>query len=464
MASRKDLLKAHSFITQRLHSALINRDPDDVQKPLRRVGTGTFIGIMIGVLVMAGFGIVGLLTSGGTSNWQEDNTVIIDETSGGVYAFVGGKLYPTANIASARLVTGNADSPKGVKAKSLQGFPQEHMIGIPDAPAALPAADSLNAYPLRVCATRPDGEDRRFTTLEIAGATVPDHSSAFAVRDSRGTEYLVVDGRAHRVPLTAGQGRSAVLIELGFTEIMTPGDAFIRALPQGTPLGMVEIPNLNEQSNRPIEGVGNLVGTVVRVEAAAGDAYYVLLRDGLARIKPLDARFMALEQGVDVQTIDSTTASQSTILSQTLSAEDIPNYLPAPDQQQPNLSTATACATWTSPTEPPLMALGVLTPNVNAEAPAGQADAVVIPAMSGALVRNEGAAADGSPMFLLTAGRAYGIPDKQSRDALGYGGAEIQEIPPQLLSLVPNGLPAGVTLSVEFAKQPVTSGDDDENG
>ena len=54
MASRKDLLKAQSFITQRLVASFVDRDPDNATGPLRRVGTATFVGVMIvGLLVLA---------------------------------------------------------------------------------------------------------------------------------------------------------------------------------------------------------------------------------------------------------------------------------------------------------------------------------------------------------------------------------------------------------------------------
>lgn len=43
MASRKDLLKAQSFITQRLVASFVNRDPDSPIGPLRRVATATFV-------------------------------------------------------------------------------------------------------------------------------------------------------------------------------------------------------------------------------------------------------------------------------------------------------------------------------------------------------------------------------------------------------------------------------------
>ena len=78
MAARKDLLKAQAFTTQRLVSALVDRDPDNAVPPLRRLGIATFVGVLLAVVLVAGFGVVGYLSKPTSQTWQQANTIVID--------------------------------------------------------------------------------------------------------------------------------------------------------------------------------------------------------------------------------------------------------------------------------------------------------------------------------------------------------------------------------------------------
>src|SRR5690349_21198013 len=101
MASRRDQLQSYQFLTQRVVSAFVMRETDPAQSPLRRGIGAIFAGLMIAVMVGAGFGVVGILTKGGSGGWKVDGTVVIEKETGAAYLYQGGALHPMLNYASA---------------------------------------------------------------------------------------------------------------------------------------------------------------------------------------------------------------------------------------------------------------------------------------------------------------------------------------------------------------------------
>lgn len=444
MASRKDLLKAQSFVHQRLVKALVDRSPDDMTSPLRRAVLGTFAGVMIGVLIFAGFGIVGWLNPGKSSKWQQDKTVIVDSSSGGVYVYLEGKLYQAYNITSAKLATGGGEV-VSVKSTSLKGVPREGWIGIQDAPRQLPDTKDMKGFPIRLCSAPKANE--RVTTLEIGEAAAPPADNpAVALQDDKGGEYLVIDGTAHRAPKKAGQARSALLVEFGFTAVSRPGNAFILGLPQGSPLTAPKIPNFGKQSAEPV-GTVSTIGSVLEVKGQVG-TWYVLLNDGPAPISALEARALVLEKGAKQAQIDAATAAQAESR-QRVGAADLPKAAPEPGNVPSDLAAASACATWVGDDKPVVLSFGVDTPKTGEKAAnPNEADAVLMPPVTGALMQANNVTDPNAAISLVTDGHRYGIADADARAALGYADAPVLKVAPQLLGLVPAGLPRGQLLSI----------------
>lgn len=465
MATRKDLLKAHSFITQRLIAALVNHHPDNPEAPLRRLNVGMFVGVMIAVLIMAGFGLVGLIRPGNAADWRTDKTVIIDSTSGGVLVYLGDKLYPAHNITSAKLAAGSGDRVKTVKSSALKDHPREPMIGIPDAPQALPEAKDLNTYPIRACSVLPAPagntpsaapgtvpaatSNRRLTTLQIGDGEIPAESVALVARSAAGSEYLIAEGRAYPMP------DHAVAIQLGFAEqAITPGDAWLDALPKGPALEPVEIPGAGSTADVRIGSAAARVGTVFQVAGTAGaEVYYVLLADGLSELAPLDAAVLQARSGAaEVRTISAQEAGAAlSRKTPRLSDPTMPAAMPV-RSHLPDLAEQSVCATWPAPGELPRIAVGVPTPPVSEPHPDSRvADAVVLPALRGALVKVEGSLGPDDPGILITEGKRYGLADQPAKNALGYGEVAPVAVPANVLRLVPEGLAPGRSLSIEDA-------------
>ncbi|WP_460494921.1 type VII secretion protein EccB [Dactylosporangium cerinum] len=126
-------------MTQRVLSAFVMRETDPAQSPLRRGIGAVFAGIMVAVLVGAGFGVYGILTKVGGTAWKADGSIVIERETGATFVFMDGRLHPTLNFTSALLASGRGASQLfRVSQKSLGSVPRGITIGITGAPDSLP--------------------------------------------------------------------------------------------------------------------------------------------------------------------------------------------------------------------------------------------------------------------------------------------------------------------------------------
>lgn len=448
MASRKDLLKAQTFTSQRLVKALVNRSPDGLDAPLRRASMGTFASVMVSVLMVAAFGIIGWIHPGSSQKWKADKTVVVDTDAGVVFAYLGDSLYPAYNITSAKLATGGGPTVR-VKSKSLAHFPRKPEIGIPDAPAELPDPTLMDGYPIQLCSSAPKAKSR-FITVEIGGSVPPPSGNpAVAVQDSAGGDYLVIEGRIHQVP-NSQTGGAPLLNKLGFIQSMQPGNAFLRGLPAGTPLSPPKIPRLGTRSSSP-SGKAVKVGDVLQDTTA--NTSYVLLSDGMTPITDLQAAELEVTtRQSQPYPVDANTAAASRSATKIIPPADLPAKRPDPTQAPADTGSSSVCATWTDNDKPPRLSFGDPTPEVTSHAGSGAADKVVMAPVTGALLQPNSATGDAN-ISLITDGKRYGLADATARTAIGYGTSRVLRVPDQLLSLIPGGLKTGV-LSIEAASPP----------
>lgn len=459
MASRKDLLKAQSFVKQRMVSALVMRDPDNPATPLRRMRTATFIGVLIGVLVMAGFGVVGLLLNGGFSQWSDTDhdLILIDTESGSVYTYRGDdgqrQLRPAANITSALLLVDDGLSNiKKVKTESMKGHEILPMQGIPDAPRQLPEADSLSGSPLRLCSAAPT-DDYRPISLEVGEGDVPQSNQAVVLLgEDLTTEYFVTGGVKHEVQRSDEFARSPVFVEF---EQITPGNRFINAIPTGSPLAPLEVPNTGDEP--VVDTAGKFVGDIVSLGEAEdpNSSFYVVLDDGFSRVSFIEAQ-LTKERYQGTVSSDQIAAATSKETPR-YSATDIPDGLPDPDSQN-NSADASLCATWSDTAKPPIVSVGAETPTWDGtQSGTVTADIVTQVQGAGALLQNAESISEDAAAFLIVNQMKYPIPDMTSRTALGYGDASVSRIPPEVIQLVPDGLAAGEALDYATADQVLDS-------
>lgn len=459
MATRKDLLKAQSFTSRRMIAAFVDRDPDDPQPPLRRVGVATFVSVLLGVVLLAGTALIGMLRGGvSTDEWTtEDNVILSDTTSGMLFVYRDELLYPMADVTSARLFAGGAEAsgtPRVIEVttEALRGVTQQPELGIPGAPRQLPAADDLESYPVRLCSTAPSGRGR-YLTLEFGSDAEGTRDFAFVARASDNTEYLVAGGRTHE--LYSRPGASSGLAQN--LPVVEPGDSWINALPTGQPINPIEIPGYGEVAHNSPRSLRVGQMAVVQGTDSSPSRYYVQLDAGLTAIAYLDMKLVQQVQGDDSPAVEISDAELAQFKNpdlESVSSDDIPRYELEGPSGYTSLEDASVCATFTSddPSRATL-SVGQTTPGIPTTAgqPSGAyVDVVTIEALGGALLRNVDSLSDDGAATLLLGGRSYGVPTLAARRALGYGSVTPIAVPGGLLNLLPSGLPPSVALDVSF--------------
>jgi type VII secretion protein EccB len=206
MPSRQDQLHAHQFTVQRVVAALVMRETDPAQSPMRRIAGATWVGAFVAVMALAGAAVYGLLVGGTSTDWRDPHVVIIEKESGARYVYRDGLLHPVLNYASALLIVGSDGARTvPVSRRSLADAPRGAALGIPGAPDSLPAKDRLLASPWQVCsrnATDATAAGRPQSVLRIGAGSGTGRGlddAALLVSIADGEQYLVWHSHRYRI-------------------------------------------------------------------------------------------------------------------------------------------------------------------------------------------------------------------------------------------------------------------------
>lgn len=318
MASRKEQLNAYTFARKRVVAAFLQPSPagsdEGAPRPLRALVPG----IVVGAVLLAGFGAWGLISPSVPHGWDDPGKhVIVADESTTRYVVLNDAdthkpvLHPVLNMASARLLLdpGNYDVIK-VKESVLDHSGLKHgaTIGIPYAPDRLPStADAAKPKVWAVC-DRPGGgtgvgAQQAVFVLggdeagAVAGASALSGDQVLYVRDQNDTKYLV-DAQGTKFRLGGTGATNPQQVELLLRTIFGEGaqpqtvtDAWLGTLDSGTPIAFPVI----EDSGTKTQAAGvpadaAVVGTVLQAQSGAGVQYYVTTKDGIAPV----SRFGAL--------------------------------------------------------------------------------------------------------------------------------------------------------------------------
>jgi type VII secretion protein EccB len=459
VATRRDQLHSYQFMTQRVISAFVMRETDPAQSPLRRGIGALFGGMMVALLIAAGFGIVGVLTRVGGDQWQADGSVVIERETGASFVYLSGRLHPALNFASAKLAAGRP-SPEVFKVASaaLSAVPRGVTVGIPGAPTSLPAAGARVGLPWTVCAlpgsTASGGNVSRVVLAVAAaptgGTALGQH--AMLVKDaSRGMTFLLWHGRRHLVQ----DSRVTVQALFGAVTATPVGTAWLNALPVGVDIASIAVSGRGSASS---EVPGRKVGDVLVTQTGSGRQFYLVLSDGLAPITPLQEavlRARYAQQPVEVSVVDATSAPASARV--TGATGD-----PQPPATPPELVTADAgeplCAVTVAEGDVPEIRAGGAVPGVTGAVPTGStsaagrplADAVLVPGGHIAIVRVPGS---GGFALVTDLGVRHAVPSTEALALLGYTPAMAVDVPTALIARIP----AGVTLDPAAATRPAAA-------
>ncbi len=453
MAGKRDQLQAHRFLVQRVISALVTRETDPEQPPLRRPWLAAGGSLAIAVLVLVGWGVYGFVVPGGNRAWRTGEAVIVVKETGARYVYVDGRLHPVLNYASALLALGQHGQTRTVSRESLTGVPRGPRIGIPDAPDALPGPRGVLRAGWSLCSA--PGADETGATVddsvllagtEPAGGRPLDDRALLVEVPEVGDQYLVRNGYRHRI-----RRSDAVPVALAL-RAPTParvGPAVVDVLAAGAPIAPIAVPDAGKPS-AAVPGRADLrVGQLV-VAATAGDAvqHYLVTAGRLRPISPLqfdiqlaDGRTARAYPGVDPVGVPLNLTAAAAARMETPPAAS-PGA--APDRRPAFAGPAeTICVTYDAGATTARVRVGATLPPADAtvrtpgRTAAGLplADRVFVPPGRAALAE----VGAGTLVLVTDQGRGYPLAGREVLGMLGYGGVTPARLPDGLVTRVPLG-------------------------
>jgi type VII secretion protein EccB len=460
--TRKDQVQAHMFVAGRLVSAMLRAAPDAAQTPMRRFIAASFVGVLLGVIVTAGFGVFGYIKPGGATAWRQPGALIVEKETGARYVFADGELRPVLNYASAKLILGDSLKVVNTSRNSLKGVAHGLPVGIDSAPDALPDPNRLDGAAWQICsALRPDitGVDRSFVTLDVGahtGAALPRHT-ALIVRTADDTAYLAWNNRRLRMPDDA----AIQALGYGAARQHQVGVAWINALPAGPDLKAPAVPGRG-RPGAAIGGRPRLVGQLFEVRGAANASqFFVLAQDGLAPLTRTGAALLLADRGsaaaypsgrVEPIPVDAADVAQAPRAGKSLVDPGLPAVPPealsATGDEAPCLQATVGADSGARVGI--ALATVIVPPAAAEENPAtppsitgGQADRVQVQPGRGLVIRAlPGPGVEtGTQYLLVDTGVLYPIPKDEVRGILGYGDVQPVPVPTTLLELIPAGRP-----------------------
>lgn len=456
MASRRDQLHSYQFLLQRVISALVMRETDPAQAPLRRGVGAVFAGVMIAVIVAAGFGVYGIFTGVGSNNWQADGSVVIEKETGASFLYQGGVLHPMLNYSSALLASGKpAPATFRVAAQKLVGVPRGDELGIPNAPDSLPAATDLVNGPWTLCSEpQRDVSGNSTTTTALVVGELPSggtqlSSDGLLVNDpTTSSTYLIWN--AHHY-LIQSPGTVAPALFGAQTTPVPVGTAWLNGLDKGQDIAPVPIPGGDK--GKPVGGTsGHSVGDIVYDETGQGKQYYLVLSDGLAPLSQLETLVQETQapqpSQVAANVISSAPKSTQPVNPQsdgaTLAPRTPPSLIDVPGGDQASVCTASR-GSGDSPTVlvgPDMASVGqgIATGSVSGSGTT-LADRVVVPPGKGALVMStaSGQATSGAYDVVTDLGQRYPVSSSAALGSLGYSASQAVAMSASLVTRIPEG-------------------------
>ncbi|MGY1438358.1 type VII secretion protein EccB [Streptomyces reniochalinae] len=306
MASRRDELNAYTFAKKRLVAAFLQPSPTGTEEGAPRPLRGILPGMVVGALILAGFGAWGMFKPKAPEGWDKPKEKVIigsESTTRYVVLKTDGKaqLHPVLNLASAKLLL---DPGKGevvkVDEKVLDNgdIPHGATLGIPYAPDRLPEAGEAGQKKRWAVCERP-GEGGR--AVQKAAFVLADRDSGKVEGGNRlrAGELIYVQGPDNRLYVVDRQG----------TKYRVPNDEtllrvladnrkpqrvsrqWLATLHTGDDIAFPQISG-TVGADAGVQGLGsrtNRVGTVIQAPSGNHWQHYVVLR---GRVMPI-TDFMA---------------------------------------------------------------------------------------------------------------------------------------------------------------------------
>ena len=468
MLTRRDLIHSRHFLQRRLLTSFVAHRPDPLEWSGTRLPGATLAAVMFLVISIAAVGIYGFIRPAGNKKWRTCEQIIIEAETGAPYVCGDGVLYPAANFASAALLRGRAEKPIRVSRASLT-WPRGMVVGIPDAPTALPASTDLTTAAWSYCVRPSRGRLAWDKSSGTASTSDPPQSvvlvggqptagpegppsllglnEAVAVTDVVEQKlYLIHRGRRHEIrdPEVVSQA-----LRINQVDTVPVNPAWLATIPIGPALTKQVVSGRGGK----VKGLPNLkVGQFVVVNDGDQARYFLARPTGLQPVSEL-------QEALIRATVDDTServALSPVQLAGVAQLERVPDPL-AGDGRLPALVPATrshqvVCAVSADGSDQRVITVGGAVPTrdpASVTGPVGRssvagtllADEVVVAPGAGALVRAmpSPGAPDG-PVYLVTeTGWRYAIGSQTALERLGYGDVTPVRQPSSLVDRLSEG-------------------------
>ncbi|MGW2642238.1 type VII secretion protein EccB [Streptomyces sp. NPDC001348] len=313
MASRRDELNAYTFAKRRTLASFLQPSVSGSEEGAPKPLSALVPGLVVGVVVLAVFGAVGMFSPTAPKGWDTpgEHVIVASKSTTRYVVLKTGKetqLHPVLNMASARLLLNpDKDSVITVDEKVLDSGKPPHgaTIGIPYAPDRLPSSGEAEAAKRWAVCERPgdggraiqkaafvlaekewsrtEGADR-LTRGDLMYVVAPDGKTQYVV-DARGTAYEIADpGDKELLKALDTQGRAPQRVSQEWLDTLHKGAPVAIPTIQGTPGEKAGASTLLRQYDK--------VGEVIKAYDGQTMQYYVVLRGKVARITEFTATLL----------------------------------------------------------------------------------------------------------------------------------------------------------------------------
>ena len=435
----KAQISGHKFLTRRLEHGLVLGDIRMIHDPLATRNRAHIFSlaatalICLGALAMAVF----------KPAIDPGDAAIIQAESGQLYVRIDNQLHPVANLASARLIVGEAADIHTGSDTILKNLPKAVPIGIVDAPGLIaPPATTTQKLVPHAChtitkpANRLDMAPNQITVIMQetgANATTTNQTTPIFQQLATGhalvalvdqAEWLVTaNGRSILPPADTPDGRN-IRHRLGITP----------TTPRWSPPPQI----FSAITEKPPATIPTGILEVLRIPGADNPQFWARTADGVVHLAPIQADIL-VDSGVRMQDGTATELGANPD-SKTLSSFPLPDRVP----------------TWVDPTAQPLC-VGEhgeveTAPLIEGKPPWGEAVALAGKAVATHFVGPGWAVGvdTGSGIHVVSAhGLRHQVENRETAAALGI--SHFYSINWDMLRL----LPSGTTLSKQQALQPL---------
>ncbi|MGP3972435.1 type VII secretion protein EccB [Streptomyces sp. 8N114] len=309
MASRRDELNAYTFAKKRLVAAFLQPSPTGTEEGAPRPLRGILPGIVVGVLILAGFGAWGMFKPKAPEGWDTPAEKVIigsESTTRYVVLKTDGKaqLHPVLNLASAKLLL---DPGKGevvkVDEKVLDKgeIPHGATLGIPYAPDRLPEGKEAGEKKRWAVCERPSQGDRAVQKAAFVLAD-RDQDKLEGENRLRGGELAFVQGPDDRLYVVDKSGRkyriaqdkTLLTILVGNRKPQRASREWLATLHTGQHISFPQVPG-RIGADAGISGLDpntNRVGTVIQSASGNHMQHYVVLSGKVLRITDFMAQLL----------------------------------------------------------------------------------------------------------------------------------------------------------------------------